>query len=254
MKIAIVTGASSGMGREFVKQIELLYKDLDEIWVVARRTGRLKELKANTYTYIRIFDGDLTKDLVYKQVKNRLENQNPDIRMLVNAAGFGKSGTIEAIAEEDAGLQLAMIDVNCRALTQMTTVCLPYMSKGSRIVNMASAAAFCPQPSFAVYAATKSYVLSFSRALGTELQERQIYVTAVCPGPVDTEFLEKAGKPESKFKDSFLVKPKEVVKQALIDAKHGKEVSVYGTSVKGAQIASKVLPHGMILEAMKNVW
>lgn len=254
MKIAIVTGASSGMGREFVKQIELLYKDLDEIWVIARRVDRLKELKANMYTYVRIFDGDLTKDLVYKQVQNRLENQNPDIRMLVNAAGFGKIGTVEEIGKEDTKLQLSMIEVNCGALTQMTMICLPYMSKGSRIVNLASAAAFCPQPSFAVYAATKSFVLSFSRALCTELKDRQIFVTAVCPGPVDTEFFEKAGKPESKFKDTFIVRSKDVVKQALIDAKHGKEMSVYGTSVKGAHIATKVLPHGMILEAMKNVW
>lgn len=254
MKIAIVTGASSGMGREFVKQIELLYKDLDEIWVIARRAELLKELKTNMYTYVRIFDGDLAKDLVYKQVLNRLENQTPDIRMLVNAAGFGKIGTVEALAKEDTKLQLSMIDVNCRALTQMTTLCLPYMSKGSRIVNVASAAAFCPQPSFAVYAATKSYVLSFSRALGMELKVRGIVVTAVCPGPVDTEFFEKAGKPENKWKEAFVEKPKEVVKQALIDAKHSKEISVYGTPIKGAHIASKVLPHGMILEAMKNVW
>ena len=91
MKIAIVTGASSGMGKEFVRQIERFYKELDEIWVIARSEKKLEEIKKSHKIYIRIFAGDMEEDLVYKQVKNRLENQNPDIRMLVNAAGFGKT-------------------------------------------------------------------------------------------------------------------------------------------------------------------
>ena len=114
MKIAIVTGASSGLGREFVRQITRLYKNLDEIWVVARRAERLEELKEKLPVYIRVFAGDMEEDLIYKQVLNRLENQNPDVRMLVNAAGFGKMGTIEEIAAEDKKLQLRMIDLNCR--------------------------------------------------------------------------------------------------------------------------------------------
>ena len=150
MKIAIVTGASSGMGKEFVRQIERFYRELDEIWVIARSEKKLEEIKKSHKTYIRIFAGDMEEDLVYKQVKNRLENQNPDIRMLVNAAGFGKTGTVEEIAKEDKKLQLRMIDLNCRGLTEMTCTCLPWMHKGTRIINLASAAAFCPQAKFAV--------------------------------------------------------------------------------------------------------
>ena len=95
MRIAVVTGASSGIGREFVTRIPAFYRQLDEIWITARRAERLEQVKKTveekTGIYVRIFAGDLEKDLIYKQILNRLENQNPDVRMLVNAAGFGKS-------------------------------------------------------------------------------------------------------------------------------------------------------------------
>lgn len=253
MKIAIVTGASSGLGREFVRQITRLYKNLDEIWVVARRAERLEELKEKLPVYIRVFAGDMEEDLIYKQVLNRLENQNPDVRMLVNAAGFGKMGTIEEIAAEDKKLQLRMIDLNCRGLTEMTLTCLPYMSKGSRIINLASAAAFCPQSGFAVYAATKSYVLSFSKGLGAEVRKKGIIVTAVCPGPVDTEFFDVAGTNNSLMKKKVLSDAPSVVRKALIDARNRKSMSVYGIPMKAAQAAAKLLPDHMILAAMEKL-
>lgn len=253
MKIAIVTGASSGMGMEFVYQIERFYKELDEIWVVARRGEKLEKLKKEMKTFVRIFQGNLAEDLVCKQIQNRLENQNPDVRMLVNAAGFGKFGTVEEIAKEDRKLQGNMIDINCRALTQMTCTCLPFMHRGARILNVASAAAFCPQSGFAVYAATKAYVLSFSRALNAELKEREICVTAVCPGPVKTEFFDRAGSPESLTKEFLMVRAKDVVTQALLDAREKKEVSVYGALMKGAKVAAKVLPHRLVIDIMENI-
>lgn len=252
MKIAIVTGASSGIGREFVRQLEHFYKELDEIWVIARREDRLQELKKEAKSYIRVFKGDMTEDFVYKQIRNRLENQCPSVRMLVNAAGFGKYGTVADIAEEDRDLQLKMIDLNCRGLTEMVTICLPYMSEGSRIINLASAAAFCPQSGFAVYAASKSYVLSFSRALHKELKDREIYVTAVCPGPVQTEFFEQSGFSDSFMKENVMVHAKEVVTQALIDSREKKDISIYGTLMKGAEVAAKVLPHKVVMKAMEK--
>ncbi|MFR0029996.1 MAG: SDR family NAD(P)-dependent oxidoreductase [Coprococcus phoceensis] len=179
LKIAIVTGASSGLGKEFVKQIEHLYKELDEIWVIARRRERLEELKSCMFTNVRILEGNLCEQNIYQELKVLLKEKEPDIRMLVNAAGFGKIGEVKKLSAED---QLDMIELNCKALTHMTKICIPYMTRGSRIVNVASAAAFCPQPSFSVYAATKSYVLSFSRSLRTELCDEEIFVTAVCPG------------------------------------------------------------------------
>ena len=251
MKIAIVTGASSGMGREFVRQIEHLYKELDEIWVIARRRERLEELKSRMLTNVRIIDGDLLDDAVYEEIAQLLEEKKPNIRMLVNAAGFGKKGEVKEIS---CKAQLEMIDLNCKALTHMTKICIPYMCKGSRIVNLASAAAFCPQPSFSVYASTKSYVLSFSRSLGTELSKDGIYVTAVCPGPVETEFFEIAGKQDNPMKEAAMAKPEAVVKQALIDARDGKEVSIYGVAMKATKAATKILPHRLLLDAMDKFW
>lgn len=252
MRIGIVTGASSGIGREFSKKIARLH--LDEIWIVARRAERLKALEdwieKKTGTSVKVFDGDLACDSVYGRMEEELRRRRPDIRILVNCAGFGKMGRFQEI---EVNGQLGMIDVNCRALTRMTSLCLPYLSGGSRIINVASAAAFSPQPGFAVYAASKAYVKSFSYAIREELKERGIYVTAVCPGPVDTEFFERSGElpGEGKYLDRASVK--EVVRKALSDSAAGRPISVYGAPMKAARIFAKVLPDAVTAAVMKQV-
>lgn len=249
MKAAVVTGASSGIGREFVRQLGYFYKDLDEIWVIARRRERMEQLRKEIRVPLRIFEGDLMKKQVYKDYHRALREYIPDIRMLVNAAGFGKSGSFTEIAGEGKRIQTDMIDLNCRALTRMTQMTLPYMKQGSRIINLASAAAFCPQPDFAVYAATKSYVLSFSRALGAELKSGGIYVTAVCPGPVKTEFFTVSGELSGALKKLSLAEAPAVVHKALKDSRKRRPVSVYGISMNVARIGAKLLPHGLIIGA-----
>ena len=247
MKIAVVTGASSGMGREFVRQIGFFYRNLDEIWVFARRKERLERLRNECRVPLRVFDGDLLKKQVYRQYSSELKEKNPDIRMLVNAAGFGKSGSFSVIASEDKKLQPKMIDLNCRALTRMIQLSLSRMGRGSRIINLASAAAFCPQNGFAVYAATKAYVLSLSMALSSELRLRGITVTAVCPGPVDTEFFRVSGELTAPLKKLTLAKAPAVVRKALKDSRKRREVSVYGVPMKTARIGAALLPHRLIL-------
>lgn len=249
MRIAVVTGASSGMGREFVMQLGYFYRNLDEIWVIARRKERLELLSEESRVPLRIFVGDLMKKPVYKEYHRTLRELSPDVRMLVNAAGFGKSGTFSDIAEDGRKIQTDMVDLNCRALTRMTQMTLPYMGCGSRIINLASAAAFCPQPGFAVYAATKSYVLSFSRALGAELKYRGISVTAVCPGPVNTEFFAVSGPLTSPLKKLTLARPSRVVHRALKDSRKRKSLSVYGAAMKTVRLGTKLIPHSLILQA-----
>lgn len=249
MKAAVVTGASSGIGREFVRQLGYFYKDLDEIWVIARRRERMEQLRKESRVPLRIFEGDLMKKQVYKDYHRALREYVPDIRMLVNAAGFGKSGSFTEIAGEGKRIQTDMIDLNCRALTRMTQMTLPYMKQGSRIINLASAAAFCPQPDFAVYAATKSYVLSFSRALRAELKSGGIYVTAVCPGPVKTEFFTVSGELSGALKKLSLAEAPAVVHKALKDSRKRRPLSVYGISMNVARIGAKLLPHGLIIGA-----
>ncbi len=249
MKIAIVTGASSGMGREFVKQIPYFYKELDEIWVIARRRDRLESLAGLSPVSLRIFEGDLLSEHIYAEFQDALECERPDIRMLVNAAGFGKKGNVSDIAKKDPYIQMQMVDLNCWSLTMITVFCLPYFSKGSRILNLASAAAFAPQPSFAVYAATKSYVLSFSRGIGAELADKGIFVTAVCPGPVDTEFFTISGKLTSPLKNTVMANPGKVVRQALLDSRKRKSVSVYGIPMKAVRAGARIIPHNLIMKA-----
>lgn len=250
-KIAVITGASSGIGREFALQISKKYKSIEEIWLIARRTERLEEVKKEIQgKTVRILGLDLTKENDIRFYKSLLERQTPAIRILVNAAGYGMMGHFDQLSFEE---NIGMIDLNCKALTAMTHLSLPYMTFPSNIINIASAAAFLPQPSFAVYAATKSMVLSFSRALNQELTDAGICVTAVCPGPVNTEFFDVAEKHSDTkaFKRLFRVDASKVVRKALLDAYYYKDMSVYGASMNAFQVASSLVPHGMMIRFIK---
>ena len=113
---------------------------------------------------------------------------------------------------------------------------------------MASAAGFCPQPRFSVYAATKSFVLSFSRSLASELKSKGISVTAVCPGPVNTEFFEVSGPITSVFKKMTMADASDVVKQAVKDSMRKKQLSIYGLPMKGSYLGAKLLPHRLLMK------
>lgn len=247
MKIAVITGASSGMGREAMLQIADRFGGLEEIWAIARREERLEEMRRQLPVPLRVLPLDLADPASWKVLEQELKASRPQVRLLVNAAGYGKIGRS---CEISLAGETGMIRLNCEALCAVTHMVLPYMSPHSRILQFASAAAFLPQPGFAVYAATKSFVLSYSRALNAELKARNIVVTAVCPGPVDTEFFETAESEASMaaYKKLVMASPKRVVRTALRDSMMGKTVSVYGPVMKLFYLFSKILPHSILLK------
>ena len=164
MNIAVVTGASSGMGREFVLQLTQ-YIQVDAIWVIARREAALTALQREVSVPLRPVCLDLCEEDSYAVYARLLEEEKPNVKLLVNAAGFGKFGDFRNIPlEEDC----RMIDLNCKALVAMTRLTLPYMQRGSHILQLDSLSAFQPVPYIATYGATKSFVLSYSRAIGAE--------------------------------------------------------------------------------------
>ena len=176
-RIALITGGSSGLGREFAVQIDAM-QVVDEIWLVARKEEALKAVAATLSTPARIVVADLTSKADIAAIVSTLNAEQPHVSYLVNAAGFGKFGDWQTISDEAVD---SMIDLNCRGLVDMTRAALPSMDRGSRIIEVASAAAFVPLPHMNVYAATKTFVLRYTRALRWELHGTGITATALCP-------------------------------------------------------------------------
>ena len=184
-----------------------------------------------------------------KVLASKLHEERPNVKILINSAGMGIIGRFDETPENEIS---DMVALNVNALTSVTRNVIPYMSKGSYIINMASSAAFLPQPKFAVYAASKSYVLSLSRALRSELAPKGIYVTAVAPGPVKTEFFGNAEKHHkiAFYKKFVMADPRRVVSLALKDAKLHSDISVYSVTMKLMMILTKVLPHKFLIDIM----
>lgn len=253
MNIAIITGASSGLGQEFTIQLRDYFLNIDQIWLIARRKDKLMSLSKLIKVETKVIAIDLTDSIDLLCVKKMLEVEDPVIRVLINAAGAGIIGKFEVTTMKE---QINMLDLNCIALTKLTHICIPYMKAKSRIIQIASSSAFLPQPNFAIYAATKSFVLSFSQGLGEELREKEIYVTAVCPGPVDTEFFQNAEKYSSriKAKDLTMSQAPDVVEHALKASVRKKPVAIYGIYMKSFQVITKFLPHNTILKTMRRIF
>lgn len=246
--IAIVTGASSGFGLEFVKL--LLQKDnLDEIWVVARSEDKLNELSQTYGNKIKVHAMDLSHIDNIKAFGENEELKNSNIKYLINNAGFAKFCSYGDLSADES---VNMIDLNISAVVAMGLVCIPHMTKGSRIVNIASQASFQPLPYQNIYSSTKAFVRNYTRALNVELKETGITATAVCPGWMKTGLFDRgiigAEKATKKFVN--MVNPDVVAKKALADADKGKDISVYGIYVKLCHLMAKLLPQ----RVMMKVW
>ena len=244
MKVAVITGASSGMGREFVLQLDKS-EQFDEIWVIARRKERLESLVPEVGAKLRAISLDLTKGESIEEYRKMLEEEKPVVSVLVNGSGFGKFRKFEESSLKDC---CDMIDLNAKALMAVTYVTLPFMEKGSRIYQIGSLSSFQPVPYIGVYGASKAFVLSFSRALNVELKSRGIRSMAVCPGWVATEFFDHAVSDDSVTYYNKIYQPDDVVRTALRDMKKGKDVSVHGFRVRAQVLAVKLLPHKLVMK------
>ncbi len=245
-KIAIITGASGGIGKAFVR--ELANEPLDEIWVIGRNGERLLQLKKEFGQKIIPLCKDLTETDDLISISNFLKEKPPSVLWLINNAGIAKMAhTVDFSAAEIN----KTIDLNCKAPCTLINICFPYFEKGSKILNVCSASAFQPVPHLNLYAATKAFERSYSRALNAEFKTYRITVTAVCPGWVDTEMLSKElnGK---KVKFPGIVAPEKVAKKAIKDAKKGKDMSVCSLYVKCQHLNVKLLPQKLTMKIWMN--
>ncbi len=251
-RIAVITGASSGIGRRFAETLAS-HGSYDEVWVIARSAERLEALKDVIPFPVRALPLDLAEPRSADEYKALLDMEKPEIALLINSSGYGKfDATVNLTLEENLG----MVDLNCRALTAITYLSLPYMRRGSEILQIASVAAFQPIPYINVYGASKAYVLSFSRALGSELRKAGIRVLAVCPFWTKTAFFDRAVK---KDKDAVVKKYAAMYETDFIVKKawgalegSKKDYVIPGFTAKIQTLSVKLLPHRFIMWVWKK--
>ena len=253
MRIGIVTGASSGLGRAFARQIDRTSR-LDELWLIARREDRLKELAGELHCRGRVFALDLTDRSSSEKLQTVLEEEQPQVDILVCAAGFGKFGRAQDLTERETD---DMIALNCRAAVEVTRVCLPYLDRGGRILEICSCAAFEPLPGMNLYAATKAFLLRYTRALRWEVASRGIRVTAVCPCWVRTEFESVARDSENGNAVGHFTKlaqrPESVAAWALSMNRLGLAVATCGPLALVQRAAGKLLPSCVTMAAWEGI-
>lgn len=251
-RTAIITGASSGMGKEFAVQLDKSGK-YEQIVGIARNIQQLDEVKAQLKTPFIPVSCDLSNETDVDAFTKGLAEKDYDIAMLINCAGFGKFGNYRTIPE---GAEVSMVKVDALAVVEMSRACLPYMKAGGIIINLASVAAFQPLPDMNVYAASKAFVLSYSRALDVEAHPAGLSVTAVCPGWVKTPFLTtaKKGADEAAVKNfAFASTPEFIVKKALAAAYKRKQVCVPTGAGKVQQFFAKVLPASWVMAIWNKI-
>lgn len=237
--IAIITGATGGIGEEFVKR---LAGEVDSVWAVGRSKEKLNALRDRYGDSIIPVKADLSdRDEIFAFCA-KIVSEKPEIKYLVNNAGTARMAPVSEFTLEEIS---DMLDINDKAATLICRACLPYMAKGSYILNIASASAFQPNPYIALYSASKAYLLSFTRSLNVE--NEGITCTAVCPGWVDTKMLPKTNNGKE-IKYPGMVPASVVVESALKDCKKGKDVSVCSFYYRYMRFLSKVTPHKIAMK------
>lgn len=245
-KIAIITGASTGLGREFVKLINGK-NEIEEIWAIARHQDKLRKLRKQIGRKIKPISMDVSSRAQIEKFGKMMAGSNVEVCYLINNAGYAKFGSYSDLGVEDS---LNMIDLNIGGVVAMGLVCIPHMAKGSHIINIASQAAFQPLPYQNLYSSTKAFVRNYTRALNVELKDRGITATAVCPGWIKTHLYDRADIGAAKATKRFcgMTTPDKVAKKAMTDADRGKDISIYSLYVNFCHIGAKLLPQQLMMK------
>ncbi|ADL50176.1 SDR family NAD(P)-dependent oxidoreductase [Clostridium cellulovorans] len=245
MNIAVITGASSGLGKVFFQKMMERYTNLDEIWLIARREDRLKEL-ANKYPdkKVRILPLDLSDTKSIETLDDVLREQRPNIKVLINNAGFDRAGLFGEMKYEDIH---SIINVNVMGMTMISRTCLQYMSNGSYEIITGSIGSFVPLPWRAVYSASKAYVRFFARALHDEERKRGVNIMLLSPGSMNTEMFREntTGGKLSIF--PYLNLEKETVK-AMKKAERGAAVYTPRAFYKAYRVFAKIVPSALAVK------
>ena len=250
-RIVVITGATSGLGKAF---LESYIKQGDQVVAVGRNREKCQQIQKEIgeKTEVQFCVVDLEKEKAEIEIYEFVKQRYGRIDILINNAGFGKLGDFSELSVEDNG---GMVRLNCEALTVFTAISLPYIINGGEIINSCSIASFAPNSRMAVYSSTKAYVMSFSRALREELKQKKINVLAVCPGPMDTEFLAVAGIEKgtsSTFDMLPRVNPKAVAIGSIKASKKKKAVYTNHIFYKFYRILAKILPHSLVMKMAKT--
>ncbi len=243
MAVAIITGASSGIGTEYIKAVTELYPEIDELWLIARREDKLKEqaLKYPDKKCV-ILPLDLGKQESLRTLEETLKERNPDIKVLINDAGRGGKVMFESQELED---MMSIVKLNCMGLMGMTKVCLPYIHKGGTIVQLSSTSAFVPNTNLTVYCASKAFVKTFSLGLRQELKKRKINVCTVYPGLIMTDIVKDLSGAQRHVPK---VSARDCAYKSLRAAKRGRSGYTTGAFYKCYRLLSKLLPQEMLVK------
>lgn len=240
-KCAIVTGATGGLGKEFVRQLDA--RDVDVVIAVGRNESKLAELSKRSGNRVQTLKADLATDEGIELVRDAMADT--DIRYLVNNAGVAYMGKFEDMTEEKVA---GIVDLNCRACALIARMAIPHMTSGAVILNVSSASSFQPNPYLTMYSASKVFLKNFSRALNMELKDKGILSVAVCPGWVDTDMLKSDDGSKAKFPG--MVTAEKVVTKALTDADRKRDVSLSSLLYSYFRVYSKIVPTRIVM----NQW
>ena len=240
MSVAIITGASGGIGSEFARQLNQLGV-IDEFWFVARNESRMQALADELGVKAKIISADLTTMDGINKVSVALEEEKPSVSFLVNASGFGNYGAFDEISEDEI---IKMIDLNAKALVLLTHMTVPYIEVGGRIIELGSGSCFAPLPYFNIYSSSKVFVLHYTKSLNYELKKYGVRATCFCPGWVDTEFLCKSKANGNTHPKTMkpLLKCEDVVRKCIKASIKGRVMCVTNWYTKLQHLLFKIVP------------